>query len=300
MMSKHTQFQVGGVPEHFNFPWKKAIEEKRFAAHSIDISWQDYHGGTGAMTKALREGELDIAILLTEGIIADIHRGNPSKIVQFYVKSPLRWGIHVGAQSKFESVADLENSRAAISRFGSGSHLMAYVNAANHNWDLAQQKFEVVKNLDGGREFLIKGDADYILWEKFTTKPFVDNGEFRIVGECPTPWPSFVVAVRADLLLTHYAEIEQILKIVNESCTEVKASEKSIEEIAERYQLKKEDVAIWFKETEWAYNGAIDAETIDKVQDRLIGLEIIEAKMNFDILCSPFSERVKVNKSSYP
>ena len=168
-MSKHTQFQVGGVPEHFNLPWKKAIEENRFSAHSIDISWQDYHGGTGAMTKALREGELDIAILLTEGIIADIHRGNPSKIVQFYVKSPLRWGIHVGAQSKFESVADLENTRAAISRFGSGSHLMAYVNADNHNWDLAQQKFEVVKNLDGGREFLSKGDTDYFLWEKFTT-----------------------------------------------------------------------------------------------------------------------------------
>jgi len=171
---------------------------------------------------------------------------------------------------------------------------MAYVNADNHNWDLAQQKFEVVKNLDGGRGFLTKGDADYFLWEKFTTKPFVDNGEFRIIGECPTPWPSFVVAVREDLLLTHYNEIEQILKIVNESCTEVKASEKSIEEIAERYQLKKEDVAIWFKETEWAYNGTIESETIDKVQERLMSLEIIEAKMDFDMLCSPFSERLKV------
>ena len=121
----------------------------------------------------------------------------------------------------------------------------------------------------------------------------MDNGEFRIVGECPTPWSSFVVAVREDLLLTHYNEIEQILKIVNESCTEVKASEKSIEEITERYQLKKEDVAIWFKETEWTYNGTIEAETIDKVQERLMSLEIIEAKMDFDMLCSPFSERLK-------
>ena len=199
----------------------------------------------------------------------------------------------MGAQSKFESVADLENSRAAISRFGSGSHLMAYVNADNHNWDLAQQKFEVVKNLDGGREFLSKGVADYFLWEKFTTKPFVDNGEFRIVGECPTPWPRFVVAVREGLLLTHYNEIEQILKIVNESCTEVKDSENSIEEIAECYQLKKEDVAIWFNETEWAYNGVIDAETIDKVQERLIALEIIDAKMDFDMLCKPFDAQLE-------
>ena len=295
-MSKLNQFQVGGVPEHFNLPWKKAIEENRFEKQGISISWQDYHGGTGAMTKALRSGDLDIAILLTEGIIADIHRGNPSKIIQFYVKSPLRWGIHVGAKSKFTSVNDLENSRAAISRFGSGSHLMAYVNADNYKWDLAKQKFEVVKNLDGGRAYLADGKADYFLWEKFTTKPFVDNGEFRIIGECPTPWPSFVVAVREELLLTHNAEIEQILKIVNESCSQVKTSDNTVKEIAERYQLKEEDVAVWFNETEWAYNGDLDSETINKVQERLIDLEIIDAKMDFDILCKPFDEQLEKAK----
>jgi len=295
-MSKLSQFQVGGVPEHFNLPWKKAIEENRFEKQGISISWQDYHGGTGAMTKALRSGDLDIAILLTEGIIADIHRGNPSKIIQFYVKSPLRWGIHVGAKSKFTSVNDLENSRAAISRFGSGSHLMAYVNADNYKWDLAKQKFEVVKNLDGGREYLAEGKADYFLWEKFTTKPFVDNGEFRIIGECPTPWPSFVVAVREELLLTHNAEIEQILKIVNESCSQVKTSDNTVKEIAERYQLKEEDVSVWFNETEWAYNGDLDSETINKVQERLIDLEIIDAKMDFDILCKPFDEQLEKAK----
>ena len=295
-MSKLSQFQVGGVPEHFNLPWKKAIEENRFEKQGISISWQDYHGGTGAMTKALRSGDLDIAILLTEGIIADIHRGNPSKIIQFYVKSPLRWGIHVGAKSKFTSVNNLENSRAAISRFGSGSHLMAYVNADNYKWDLAKQKFEVVKNLDGGRAYLADGKADYFLWEKFTTKPFVDNGEFRIIGECPTPWPSFVVAVREELLLTHNAEIEQILKIVNESCSQVKRSDNTVNEIAERYQLKEEDVAVWFNETEWAYNGDLDSETINKVQERLIDLEIIDAKMDFNILCKPFDEQLEKAK----
>ena len=295
-MSKLNQFQVGGVPEHFNLPWKKAIEENRFEKQGISISWQDYHGGTGAMTKALRSGDLDIAILLTEGIIADIHRGNPSKIIQFYVKSPLRWGIHVGAKSKFTSVNDLENSRAAISRFGSGSHLMAYVNADNYKWDLAKQKFEVVKNLDGGRAYLADGKADYFLWEKFTTKPFVDNGEFRIIGECPTPWPSFVVAVREELLLTHNTEIEQILKIVNESCSQVKRSDNTVNEIAERYQLKEEDVAVWFNETEWAYNGDLDSETINKVQERLIDLEIIDAKMDFNILCKPFDEQLEKAK----
>ena len=296
-MPKRIQFNVGGVPEHFNLPWKKAIEEKRFETHSIEVSWKDYCGGTGAMTKALREGDLDVAILLTEGIIADIHRGNKSKIVQFYVKSPLRWGVHVGAQSDFLNISDLENKKAAISRYGSGSHLMAYVNADNQNWDLSKQKFEVVKNLDGGRAYLTQGKADYFLWEKFTTKPFVDNGEFRIVGECPTPWPSFVIAVREDVLLTHYDEVKLLLETVNESCKRVKENPKSVEEIAKRYDLKKEDVAVWFEETEWAYNGSVESETIDKVQERLISLEIVESKMNFRELCSPFDKEAKTTRS---
>ena len=44
-MPKHTEFKVGGVPEHFNLPWKKAIEENRFATHAIDVTWKDYGGG---------------------------------------------------------------------------------------------------------------------------------------------------------------------------------------------------------------------------------------------------------------
>jgi hypothetical protein len=43
----------------------------------------------------LRDGETDIAVILTEGIVKDIVAGNPSKIVQVYVESPLIWGIHV-------------------------------------------------------------------------------------------------------------------------------------------------------------------------------------------------------------
>ena len=92
------------------------------------------------MCKALRSGDVDIAIVLTEGIIKDIINGNPSKITQVFVKSPLIWGIHVGAKSKFKTINDLEHATVAISRFGSGSHLMAIVNAYNNGWDIEQTK----------------------------------------------------------------------------------------------------------------------------------------------------------------
>jgi hypothetical protein len=45
--------------------------------------------GTGKMCQMLRSGETDIAVILTEGIVKDIVAGNPSRIVQVYVDSPL-------------------------------------------------------------------------------------------------------------------------------------------------------------------------------------------------------------------
>ena len=38
-------------------------------------------------------------------------------------------------QSVFNKIEDLKGTKAAISRYGSGSHLMAYVNAKNNDWN---------------------------------------------------------------------------------------------------------------------------------------------------------------------
>ena len=100
--------KIGGVPEHFNYPWYITLKNKEYTKYNINLRWQDFPGGTGDMCKALRLGEIDIAIVLTEGIIKDIINGNPSKITQTFVKSPLVWGIHVGAKSTFQKIEDLE------------------------------------------------------------------------------------------------------------------------------------------------------------------------------------------------
>ena len=86
--------KIGGVPEHFNLPIHLAIENGLFLSRGLQIEWIDFPGGTGQMTKALREGRVDVCILLTEGMIADILKGSPSKILSEYVCTPLTWGIH--------------------------------------------------------------------------------------------------------------------------------------------------------------------------------------------------------------
>ena len=85
--------RVGGVPEHFNTPWHTAAVNGAFTAAGLQVEWIDFPGGTGAMTKALREDEIDVALALTEGLVADLHRGNPSKLLGTYVPTPLTWAM---------------------------------------------------------------------------------------------------------------------------------------------------------------------------------------------------------------
>src|SRR5690606_8273232 len=118
---------VGGVPEHFNWPFHVLAE--RGLPAGIDFEWRDFPGGSGAMASALNAGELDVALMLTEGAVAAIAKAGRFRVVSLYTQSPLVWGIHVPAASSLHTVAELRGRRYAISRRGSGSHLMAAVHA---------------------------------------------------------------------------------------------------------------------------------------------------------------------------
>lgn len=250
--------RVGGVPEHFNLAWHLAIEQNQFANKGIEIDWKDVPGGTGAMCKALRADELDIAIALTEGVVSDIMNGNPSQIVQFYVNSPLCWGIYVKGESEVNSIPEMQGKKYAISRFNSGSHLMAYVNANNHNLNISDDDFVIVGNLEGARDALKTGTAELFMWEKFTTKPYADSGEFKLIGECRTPWPCFVIAVRNEFIEKHESVLTTILNIINLSCLLLKNNSVAPQLIASRYGIKEQDALLWFKELEYAYQPEMD------------------------------------------
>ncbi|QNM86526.1 ABC transporter substrate-binding protein [Polaribacter pectinis] len=275
-----TDLKVGGVPEHFNYPWYLTLKNKEYTKENINLRWQDYPGGTGQMCKALRNGNVDIAIVLTEGIIKDIADGNPSKIVQTFVKTPLIWGIHVGAKSKFKKIEDLEHATIAISRFGSGSHLMAIVNAHNQGWDVKNLKFKVIGNLQGGIDALTNGEADYFMWEHFTTKPLVDNGTFRRVGDCPTPWPCFVVAVRNEVLENNFNEVKKVLDIINNQTKDFKDIENIDKTLSIRYEQQLEDIQKWLKITEWNDGKPITKNLITRIQNKMVRFNVIKKKKN--------------------
>ena len=275
-----THLKVGGVPEHFNYPWYLTLKNKEYSKHDINLRWTDFPGGTGDMCKALRSGEIDIAVVLTEGIIKDIIDGNPSKILQTYVTTPLIWGIHTNAKTNFATIADLEGKRIAISRYGSGSHLMAIVNAYNQGWNLESLDFRIVKNLEGGIHALQNDEADYFLWEHFTTKPYVDQGIFKRIGDCPTPWPCFVIAVRNEILEKHPEQIKHVLNIINTQNQHFKSISKIDDVLSKRYEQQLEDIQKWISITEWNHGEPISEKFISEVQNKLLQFNVINSTKN--------------------
>ena len=272
-----TSLKIVGVPEHFNLPWHLCLENGEFEKENIDLQWTDVPEGTGKMCQMLRDGTADIAVILTEGIIKDIVNGNPSKIVQVYVDSPLIWGIHVAVHSTFLTLADLENTKVAISRQGSGSQLMAYVNAKNQGWDTSKLQFEIVNTLDGGVTALTEGTADYFMWEHFMTKPLVDNGIFRRLADCPTPWPCFVIAVREEVLANQPETIKTLLEIINAKTQNFKDIPNIETRLATTYHQKEEDIEKWLSLTEWTQE-KIDIALINRIQNQLQELNIIDSR----------------------
>jgi ABC-type nitrate/sulfonate/bicarbonate transport system substrate-binding protein len=274
--------KIAGVPEHFNLPWHLCIDNGEFEQVGIDLQWTDVPEGTGKMCQMLRDGEIDIAIILTEGIVKDIIGGNPSSIVQIYIESPLIWGIHVAANSKYHSMSDLKNTKVAISRYGSGSHLMAYVNAQNQSrmmsgWNTNNLEFEIVNTIDGAVEALTNGTADYFMWERFMTKPLVDKGIFRRIADCPTPWPCFVIAVRNEFLEHNKQTLSLIIAIINNTTIEFKDIPSIDRTLASKYHQKLDDIQEWLSLTKWSQK-PIEEKVLNNIQNQLFDLKIIDKK----------------------
>jgi ABC-type nitrate/sulfonate/bicarbonate transport system substrate-binding protein len=43
------KIRVGGVPEHFNYPFQIGVDRGFFIKHGIELEWTDISKGTGAM-----------------------------------------------------------------------------------------------------------------------------------------------------------------------------------------------------------------------------------------------------------
>jgi sulfonate transport system substrate-binding protein len=274
-MEELVGLKIGGVPEHFNLPWRLAIEDGKFKDIGLKLHWADMGGGTGQMIRGLESGSIDLAVLLTEGISKAVLQGLDAKILQVYVNSPLRWGIHVPYHSNILKVADLRDQIFAISREGSGSQLMSYVLADQQGWSIDNLKFNVVGDVYGGLWALEHNEAQAFLWEKYTTYPYTEQKKCRFIEEVVTPWPCFVIAARKEIVEKYPDLLKKMCAVVNERALEMKNDTDAVEVISWRYNLRLDQVANWLSETEWNYDGIEYPLAFEKTVSYLLKLNLI-------------------------
>ncbi len=255
--------------------------------------WENESRGSGEMNRAIREGNADMAIILTESFIKDKIEGNPASIVGYHVQSPLIWGIHVSGKSKISHFSEVKSAPFLISRFGSGSHLMTFLLAEREGMDPNSLEFEVIGNLEGAKRAFQSSIPKTFLWEKYTTKPLVDNGAFKRIGEIPTPWPCFVIVATAEILQNHPDLVRKIRDAVYEQA-EILIKDPNIAEIlSSYYQIQKSDISDWLNQTSWAKTGEIKRESLTSTMEILKKLGLISKTIKPETLVS--SQLVKLS-----
>ncbi|BGO95950.1 hypothetical protein NBRC10512_005466 [Rhodotorula toruloides] len=190
-MSTQQKLRIAFVPEHFASPLLQ------LAAKDESIELVPCPSGTGQIMAAIKANEVDVAIALTESLIAGIAKKTAEfKLVGTYVTSPLNWAVIVGKDSKYQSLGYLRGEKIGISRIGSGSQVMASYMALREGWtdkdgNVEPIQFEVLDTFKNLRDGVNDGRAAAFMWEHFTTKPYLN--EVRFIGNVPTPWHSWVV-----------------------------------------------------------------------------------------------------------
>jgi sulfonate transport system substrate-binding protein len=247
---KNMKIRAGAVPEHFFYPWKLWLKQQ--PAGIVDWEWMEFPGGSGDMIRALEENSVDVAFLLSESALQAISRGSGLEVLASFVESPLQWGIFTGAHNKIQSVE--EGKTYAISRFSSGSHLMAVLEAYSRGHAIDSGEWKISGNLEGARKLLRSGEADLFFWEKWTTSPLVDSGEFRMLSVFPGPWPAFLFCAKAGFM-NDSLTAKTVKKAFEEVChlaNSLKAHPaQTAADISTTYGIEKNKALEWLEQMKW-------------------------------------------------
>lgn len=243
------------------------------------------------MVSALQSKDIDIGIGLTEGWIAALGKAQTArkdagfKLVGTYVETPLCWAISTGARrEEINGIQDLKGKKVGVSRIGSGSYVMSYVLADQQGASDPPFPVEVLNTFSNLRGGVNDKTADFFMWEHFTSKRYYDNGEIKRVGEIYTPWSSWKIVARNDLLHpsnwsdTQNAalaspfkdELEDVLAKINKGIEHFENNtEEAVMYISTKLDYSEEDAREWLKTVEFAK----DVRGVDKVVvDKTVGI----------------------------
>ncbi|KAG9233930.1 uracil-DNA glycosylase-like protein [Amylocarpus encephaloides] len=281
-----TSLRIGFVPEHFSTPLHYA--QKHFGLHAELVP---FPSGTGHMITSLRSGEIDIGIGLTEGWIAGLGKDDTEKdggyrMVGTYVDTPLCWAISTGpSRSNLTSVSSLQsNNKIGVSRIGSGSYVMGFVLADQQGWLTPSNPnpFNVIplQTFNKLRAGVNSGEADFFMWEHFTSKRYYDNGEIKRIGEIYTPWPSWHIAASTERVAKDDGRLEALFEKLDQGVKYFEEhQEESVKYISTQLDYSEEDAREWLKTVNFTRGvRGVDVGVVEKTVGILMKAGVLSEK----------------------
>lgn len=151
-------------------------------------------------------------------------------------------------------MSSLKGSKIGVSRIGSGSYVMGFVLGDQQGW-LTSSSFSdkpysdtvVLNTFANLRNAVNSGEADFFMWEHFTSKRYYDSGEIRRVGEIYTPWSSWKIVASTRLAPDDQRvkdlcdKLDHGIKHFNEN------HEEAVKYISTELDYSEEDAREWLK-----------------------------------------------------
>lgn len=128
--------------------------------------------------------------------------------------------------------------------------------------------FVVLNTFENLRKAVNSGDADFFMWEHFTSKRYYDTGEIRKVGEIYTPWSSWKIVASSQLtqdgqldtrLPKLFEKLDQGIQHFREN------KQEAIQYISTELDYSAEDAEEWMKTVGFpTHTEGVDLKVVEK------------------------------------
>lgn len=156
--------------------------------------------------------------------------------------------------------------------------MMGYVLADQRGWLSASKERAspfsdtvVLHTFENLRKAVNSGEADFFMWEHFTSKRYYDKGEIRRVGEIYTPWSSWKIVASTSLVKGAELDprVDDLLDKLNLGIKHFNDNqEEAVEFISTHLDYSAEDARAWletvrFPEKTQGVDPAVITKTVD-------------------------------------
>ncbi|KAJ2083328.1 hypothetical protein H4R24_000888 [Coemansia sp. RSA 988] len=243
------------------------------------------------MVKRLIEGELDVAICVTEGLVAGIGNNKEAGLRLFgtFVESALPWAVSVAQDSHYSTLDDLAfGAIFGISRMGSGSEVMARYASSAYEWKAP--RFEVLGDINELVRGVQEKRVDAFLWERTTMQRHYDRNEVRYLGTVRPPWPAFSFGAREQFIQDNsqlLCKFKEAVGCAVETFMELQ-EEQRVAFVCERLGYSEEDVKKWVAYVRFSKDMVVDQKRVEKVSAALNRAGVVVEQLAFeDVVLSP-------------